>query len=176
VNKAVSCRSKALMSVGIAAVFAGFALTGASAQTKTQTTTTKIGGWSVVCNESGDPPTKVCSANYQLRDKKSNATIFTWLIGKNNEKKLMLEFFGPTEILITPGIAMTLDGGEAHKVDYVACGKTSCRARIAIDDGLLAELQAAKKAKIGIAAVNGKLVEFSLDTTGLDQALASLNE
>ena len=176
-NKAVFVGSKSLMSLGVVAVFAGFTLAaGASAQTKTQTTTTSIGGWSVVCNEGGDPPAKVCSANYQLKDKKTNSAIFTWLIGKNAEKKLMIEFFSPNEILIEPGIALTLEGGEAHKAGFVSCGKTSCRARIAIDDGLLAELQAAKKAKIAIVAINGKRVEFTLDTSGIDQVLASLNE
>jgi invasion protein IalB len=165
------------MSLGVAAVFAAFTLVGSAwAQTKTQTTTTKFGGWSVVCNEGGDPPAKVCSANFQLRDKKTKSTIFTWLIGKNNEKKLLIEYQVPTEVLIGPGVRLTLDEGEAHKADYVYCGKTSCRARIAVDDNFLAELQGAKKAKVEFAAVNGKMLSFGFEVQGLEQALASLNE
>ncbi len=145
-----------------------------AATASTTTTTTKHDGWTVTCNEGGDPPKKVCSANYRVIDKKSNSNILVWLIGRNAEGKLLAEFLTLPGVIIEPGVAVSLDETKAVKADYVSCSAKGCKASMELTPNLTRQLKAAKKAKIDITRIDGKVLQFSMDIPGVDAALADL--
>jgi invasion protein IalB len=145
-----------------------------AATTSTTTTTTKHDGWTVTCNEGGDPPKKICSANYRVIDKKSSSNILVWLIGRNAEGKLLAEFLTLPGVIIEPGVAVSLDEAKAVKADYVSCSAKGCKASMELTPNLTRQLKAAKKAKIDITRLDGKVLQFSMDIPGIDAALADL--
>ena len=140
-----------------------------------KTVTMQFGGWTVTCDEAGDQSRSVCSAAFRVFDKKSNATILTWLVGRNKDDQLLTEFFVPTEVLIAPGVSMTLEDGPGYKAEFVSCGRSGCKAMLPLDAALATELANATKATLTLVASNGKATRFSMGITGIGAALAELN-
>lgn len=139
-----------------------------------KTVTMQFGGWRVTCDEAGSPPQEVCSAAYRVVDRNTNATILTWMLGRSSEGRLLTEFFVPTEVLIRPGVSMSLDNGPTYTAEYVACGRSACKAVLPLDAALLSELRNATEAKISLAASNGKVTQFTMAIEGIEAALAEL--
>jgi invasion protein IalB len=145
-----------------------------TAGTKTTTTTTKYGGWTVQCSESGEPPRKLCGASYRVVAKKNNSNILVWLIGFSKDGKLLAEFVTPTEVRIEPGVTVSLDGGKPVKADYVECTTRSCKARAEISPNFSRQLKGAKSAKVELTRLDGQVIQFTMEIPGVDQALAEL--
>jgi len=139
-----------------------------------KTVTMQYGGWTVTCEESGDQPRAICSAAFRVFDKASNATILTWLVGHNRDDRLLTEFFVPTEVMIEPGVSMSLEDGPAYKANYVACGKSACKAVLPLDAALATELAGATRASLSLTASNGKVTRYSMGIEGIEAALAEL--
>jgi len=141
-----------------------------------KTVTMQFGGWTVTCDEAADQTRSVCSAAFRVFDKKSNATILTWLVGRNKDDVLLTEFFVPTEVLIEPGLSMALEDGPGYKADFVACGRSACKAILPLDAALASELANAKRATLSLTASNGKVTRFSMGIDGIGPALAELSK
>ena len=139
-----------------------------------KTVTTQFGGWTVTCEGAADQSGSVCSAAFRVFDKKSNATILTWLVGRNKNGELLTEFFVPTEVLIPPGLVMSLEDGPGYKAEFVACGRSGCKAALPLDAALATELANATKASLTLTASNGKATRFSMGIDGIGAALAEL--
>jgi invasion protein IalB len=139
-----------------------------------RTVTMQYGGWQVTCDEAGDPPQTVCSAAYRIVDKRTNATILTWLLGRRGDGQLLTELFVPTEVLIEPGVSMTLDEGPVYQADFVACGRSACKAILPLDAALASELSNATQATLSLTASNGKVTRFSMGIEGVAAALAEM--
>jgi invasion protein IalB len=137
-----------------------------------KTVTMRYGGWRVTCDEAGN--STVCSAAFRVINKKTNATILTWLLGRGRDGQLLTEFFVPTEILVQPGVSMVLEDGPAYKAQFVACGRSACKAVLPLDAALASELANATKATLSLTASNGKVTNFSMGIEGIDAALAEL--
>lgn len=137
-----------------------------------RTVTTKHGAWQVTCDEAGDQ--RVCTAVFRVIDRKRNATILTWRLGHNSDGELLAEFFVPTEVMIRPGVQLTLGEGEAHTAAYVACGKAACKAILPVDGALAHDLGEAGEAKIAITTSQGKVTQFSMSIDGIGAAMAAL--
>lgn len=139
-----------------------------------KTVTMQYGAWKVTCEEAADQPRPICSAAFRVFNKSTNATILTWLVGHSRDDSLLSEFFVPTEVLIEPGVSMTLEDGPAYKANYVACGKSACKAMLPLDAALASELASAKRATLSLTASNGKVTRFSMGIEGIAAALAEL--
>lgn len=145
--------------------------------TSTTTTTTTIhGGWTVTCSQTGDPPTKRCSAEFRVIDKDNKAVVLIWLLGRDKEGTLLSEFVTPSDILIRPGVAVTLGDEKPWKAEFLSCTtKQGCRASMELTPKLARDLKAATKAKIGLTLLNGKVMEIGMDIPGVDMALTDLD-
>ena len=141
-----------------------------------KTVTMQFGGWTVTCEEAADETRSACSAAFRVFDKKSNATILTWLVGRSKDEKLLTEFFVPTEVLIEPGVSMTLEDGPGYKADFVACGRSACKAILPLDAALASELANATQATLSLTASNGKVTRFSMGIEGIGAALAEMGK
>ena len=139
-----------------------------------KTVTIEYGGWKVTCDETGDLSRPVCSAAFRVFDKNTSKTILTWLVGRSSDDRLLSEFYVPTEVLIEPGVSMVLEDGPAYKADFVACGRSACKALLALDAALASELASATRATLSLTASNGKVTQFSMAIDGIDAALAEL--
>ena len=137
-----------------------------------KTVTMQYGGWKVTCDEAG--ASTVCSAAFRIVNRKTNATILTWLVGRGGNDQLLTEFFVPTEILIKPGVSMVLEDGPAYKAEFVACGRSACKAVLPLDAELASELANATRATLSLTASNGKVTNFSMDIEGIAAAMAEL--
>ncbi len=143
--------------------------------TTTTTTTTNYGGWTVTCSQAGDPPAKTCSAEFRVVGKDNKAIVLIWLLGRNKEGKLLAEFVTPSDILLRPGVAVTLDEGKPLRADYLSCTtQQGCRASLELTSKTVRDLKTAAKAKIGITLLNGKVMEVGFDVPGIDLVLADL--
>ncbi len=149
------------------AVSEGFAQTA-----NRKTVTTQYGGWKVTCDEAGE--STVCSAAFRVINRETNATILTWLVGRGSDDQLLTEFFVPTEILIKPGVSMVLEDGPAYTAEFVACGRSACKAALPLDDALASELASATRATLSLTGSNGKVTNFSMNIDGIAAAMAEL--
>lgn len=142
--------------------------------TSTTTTTTTHGGWTVTCSEAGNPPAKVCSASFRVINKQNNQNLLVWVFGRNKEGKLLAEFLTLTDVLVQPGVVVTLDDGKPIKADYVECTSRGCKARLEMTPNLVRQMKGAKKARIDMTRLDGQVIQFSMDIPGIDLALGDL--
>lgn len=142
--------------------------------TKTVTTTTTHGGWTVTCSEGGTAPDKTCSANFRVINKKNNSVVLVWLIGRNKDGKLLTEFLTLTDIMIQPGVMVSIEEAKPVKAEYVSCTTKGCKASLDLTPQLVRQMKAAKKAKIDMTLIDGQAVQFAMDIPGIDKALVDL--
>lgn len=142
--------------------------------TNPNTTTQTYGGWSVVCNDSGDGQKPICTANYRVINTQTNSNILVWLIGRNAEGALLSEFLTLTDLLIQPGVVVTLEGAAPVKAEFVECMTNSCKARLEMTPEFVQQLKTAEKVTLDLVRLDGKVVQFGMDIRGADKALADL--
>jgi invasion protein IalB len=147
---------------------------GAESTTKTVTTTTTHGGWTVTCSEGGTAPAKSCSANFRVINKKNNSVILVWLIGRNKDGKLLAEFLTFTDVMIQPGVMVAIEEAKPVKADYVSCTPKGCKASLDLTPNLVRQMKEAKKAKIDMTILDGQVIQFAMDIPGIEKALADL--
>ncbi len=148
---------------------------GATVDNSNNTRTTRsFGGWTVVCNEGGEPVRRVCSANFRVINQQNNSNILVWLVGFNAEGELLSEFLTLTDIQIQPGVGVSLESGEAVTAPFVECSTRGCKARLTMSDSFLQQLKAASNATIAITRIDGQVIQFQMQIPGVDQALAEL--
>ena len=139
---------------------------------KTVTTrTTTYSGWTVVCTEDAAKPEQVCSANFRVINKQNNQNILVWLFGRNAAGEALLEFNTLTEVLIKPGVVVVLDEGEPLRAEFISCGTAGCRATLPLDKEIIGQMKEAKKARIDMTRVDGKVIQLSFDIAGIAPAL-----
>lgn len=138
-----------------------------------KTVSIQYGGWKVTCDEGGDK--SVCSAAFRILDQNTRQTILTWLVGRSSDDRLLTEFFVPTEVMIGPGVSVSLEDGPAYTADFVACGKSACKAVLPLDPALVTELASATKATLALTGTNGKVTRFTMGIEGIEAALAELS-
>ena len=170
--KLIRAATGAMMAAAAMAVFGTAGPEGLAQTADRKTVTMQYGGWKVTCDEAGG--STVCSAAFRVVNRETNATILTWLVGRGRNDELLTEFFVPTEILIKPGVSMVLENGPAYTAEFVACGRSACKAVLALDAALASELASATKATLSLTASNGKVTNFSMGIDGIAAAMAEL--
>ena len=170
--KLFSDATAAMMAAAAMAVLGAASPEGLAQTAERKTVTMQYGGWKVTCDEAGE--SSVCSAAFRVVNRETNATILTWLVGRGRSGQLLTEFFVPTEILIEPGVSVVLEEGPAYKAEFVACGRSACKAVLALDPALASELASATKATLSLTASNGKVTNFSMGIDGIAAAMAEL--
>lgn len=137
-------------------------------------TTKNFGGWTVICNESGEPVQRVCSANFRVINQQNKANVLVWLVGFNAGGELLSEFMTLTDVQIQPGVSVTLENGEPLTANFVECSTRGCKARLVVSDKVLAQLKASSNATIAITRLDGQVIQFQMQIPGVDKALAEL--
>lgn len=145
-----------------------------AADAKITTTTTTYQGWSVQCTDTGQKGGKACAANFRVIDQKSKGNLLVWLMGKNAKGEKLAEFITLTDVLIKPGVGLSLDDAEPVRAEYISCGGNGCKASLPLDKALVATLKAAKKARLDMTRLDGQVIQFTMDVTGIAPAMADI--
>lgn len=138
------------------------------------TTTTAYGNWEVVCTKSSQDKRETCAASFRVVNQQSKANLLIWMFGRNDKGKPLTEIFTFPEVLIAPGVAVSLEGAAPLKAEFVSCSGTSCKAAMTLDTARIRQLKQAKTAKIAVTQNDGKVLTFNLDVAGLGPALGGL--
>ena len=144
------------------------------AGSKSVTTTTTFGGWTVTCNEGDNAPAKVCTANFRVINKQNNSVILVGLIGRDAEGKLLAEILTTSDVMIKPGVVIALDEAPAVKAEFVSCTSKGCKASLYLTPALVEQMKVTSKAKIDVTLIDGQIIQFAMDIPGIDKALAEL--
>lgn len=134
---------------------------------------TQFGNWMVACPDGAAEPGK-CSARLAIKDTKRNVTVINWLVGYNKDSKLLMEITTPTDVLIAPGLQLSMDGGKVQRHPYLSCGTAGCLTRIAPDAEMLKGLRKTETVKLGISTPAGKTIIFQVKVTGIADGLNAL--
>ncbi len=148
----------------------------ATKTTKKKNKQTQYGNWIVACPEGADSdnnPEK-CSARLAVKDAKRNGTVVNWLVGYNKDSKLLMEITTPTDVLIAPGLQLSMEEGNLLRHPYLSCGTAGCLTRIAPDAEMLMSLRKAEIVKLGISTPAGKTIIFQVKVTGIADGLNAL--
>lgn len=142
--------------------------------TTVTTTTTTYDGWTVVCSAAGKEKAKSCTANFRVVNQQNGANILVWMFGFNAKGEPMTEVFTFPDVVIKPGVRISLGEGEPMTAGFVSCSSGGCKASMALDGDAVALLKSAKTARMDITRTDGKVVQFKMEVPGIDLALQNL--
>lgn len=137
-------------------------------------TETQYGPWVYSCVDVPEGAPKDCVARLALRDKNRNVTVLNWLLGYNKDRELLMEIITPVDVLIAPGLKMSIGDGQAQGFAYLSCAPAGCLTRIRPEAQMLDELRQAKNVKLTIETPAGKAITFSVEVTGIAESLDAL--
>ena len=130
--------------------------------------------WTVSCQEMATGPKKTCSATLQVVDDKRQV-LFGWVIGKTPEGVLTGVFQTPTGTLVQRGVELKIGNATTpRKANYVACTNQRCEASLPLDDAFIKEASASPTALAAVYLVDGRTVNYKLNTKGFDKAVAAI--
>lgn len=133
----------------------------------------KHDNWTVTCREFADKK-RTCSGVLQVVQAQNNQTLFVWIVGKNNDGKVMSVLQTPTGIAIAPGVEVKLARGAARKAVYVNCETNRCEATMDLDEAFSRDAAASDNVEATIYSTTGQGVKFTLPFKGFDRAVAAV--
>lgn len=145
-----------------------------AAPTQVTTTTTTFDNWTVVCSRTADQKSASCGASYKVVNNQNQSVLLVWLFGRNAKGEKLTEFRTLTDVLIEPGVGITLEEGDPLKANYVSCSTNGCQASLALDDDMIERLRNTKSATISMTRLDSKQIQFKMDVAGMGQALKAL--
>jgi invasion protein IalB len=135
----------------------------------------RFDNWTLTCNEFTEGPKKrVCSAQLQVSQQKTNNVLLAWTVGLDKENRPVSVIQVPTGVSIAPGIEVHLGKAAVRKMPFVSCEPARCTASIPVDNTLVRDISAAATADVIVYAPNGAGVKFNFPLKGFDKAYAEL--
>ncbi|NNM74627.1 invasion associated locus B family protein [Enterovirga aerilata] len=128
--------------------------------------------WTVTCRDFADRR-RSCSAVLQVVQQGNNQVLFTWVLGKNNEGKLISVLQTPTGVTLAPGVEVKLARGTPRKAAFVNCDTTRCEASLEMDDAFIRDASASDSVEATMFSIAGQGVKFTLPFKGFDKAVAA---
>jgi invasion protein IalB len=134
------------------------------------TTVTFFDDWRVIC-PALQQADHACQLRQDLVDAKSRAEVAHLSIG-NRAGAAVLTATVPYDVLIQPGLGLSLDGGKVQAYPFQTCDGTGCLARIPADEALSKALGAAKQGRLLFAGLDKKVIAVSFSLRGFPEAQA----
>ena len=128
--------------------------------------------WTVTCREFADKK-RTCSGLLQVQAQ-NNQVVFAWIVGKNNDGKIMSVLQTPTGISIAPGVEVKPAKGPVRKGVYVNCETSRCEATLDMDDAFTRDVSGSEQVEASLFSNTGQGVKFTLPFRGFDKALAAV--
>jgi len=86
----------------------------------------------------------------------------------------VLDVITPLGVVLTEGLAVTIDGGEPESAPFQICTEQGCLVREPIDDSLIKRFKAGNSAEISVIAANQGEVKATLSLSGFTKAYDGL--
>jgi invasion protein IalB len=134
------------------------------------TTTTNYGVWTSTCAPYSQAKGG-CTLQLSIIDKASGVSVANLFVGRAPDgEKLAITL--PLNVLIMPGMAMTVGSDPVRNFHYDTCLNQGCITAINLDAKLMASLSAAKQAKIDFAmpTKDRKPLSFTFSIAGFSDA------
>jgi invasion protein IalB len=134
-------------------------------------TTAFFDDWRVICPalRQADPS---CQLRQDLLNAKSRAEV-AHLVIANGAGGTVLTATLPYDVLIQPGVGLSLNGGKVQVFPFQTCDSTGCVARIPADEELRGALRAAKQGRLLFAGLDKKVIALPFSLRGFSEAEAA---
>ncbi len=129
--------------------------------------------WTVTCRDFADKR-RTCSAVLQVVQQQNNQVLFVWVLGKNNDGKLVSVLQTPTGVTLAPGVEVKLARGATRKATFVNCETNRCEATLDMDDAFIRDASGSENVEATLYSNAGQGVKFTLPFKGFDKALAAI--
>jgi invasion protein IalB len=118
-----------------------------------------------------------CEMYQQVSEQQNDQTVLEAVVGFPPDSERPVALFNlPLGMLLPPGVAMSIDGGEAERFAVQICLQAGCRTSIELGDELLGQLRAGERATLTIADPQNREVEIPLSLLGFSASLETLRE
>ena len=137
----------------------------------------KEGAWNVACDAEG----KNC-AMAQIGNDSNGTPVLEMVIRKLTEPLevgertaiAVLDVITPLGVVLTEGLAVTIDNGQQESAPYQICTEQGCLVREPIDNDLVNRFKRGNKATISVVAANQGEVSASISLNGFTKAFGLL--
>lgn len=133
------------------ALAAAFMTTGYASVAQAQEGRTIPRGWFKACQKQGDNDTCI-TQNIILAGNGQLVTAINLLDIKGKQAQKVLQITVPIGRLIAPGVGMSIDDGQASKVDFSICFADRCIAEAPLTDAMIASFK--KGGKVTLTSIN----------------------
>lgn len=118
-----------------------------------------------------------CEMYQQVSEQENDQTVLEAVIGFPPDSERPVALFNlPLGMLLPPGVAMSIDGGEAERFAVQICLQAGCRTSIELGDELLSQMRSGERATLTIADPQNREVEIPLSLLGFSASLDTLRE
>ncbi|KAF0279869.1 hypothetical protein BA897_03765 [Spiribacter roseus] len=118
-----------------------------------------------------------CEMYQQVSEQENDQTVLEAVIGFPPDSDRPVALFNlPLGMLLPPGVALSIDGGEAERFAVQICLQAGCRTSIELGDDLLSRMRAGERATLTIADPQNREVEIPLSLLGFSASLDTLRE
>lgn len=136
------------------------------------TDTRAFGDWAYGCRQVATQ--KLCSLRQWVKDQKSGATIFTWIVEQNGKGGFAGAWAAPSGILLRHGLTLNIGAEKPVLLPFESCGRAGCVVKANMDAGFIARLAAASTLQASFVAASGKPLTIAISAKGLAEGLAAL--
>ncbi len=138
---------------------------------------TQEGAWNVACDAEGTN-----CAMAQIGNDSSGTPVLEMVIRKLAEPLevgertaiAVLDVITPLGVVLTEGLAVTIDNGEQESAPYQICTEQGCLVREPIDNDLVNRFKRGNNATISVVAANQGEVSAKISLNGFTKAFGSL--
>ena len=136
-----------------------------------------VGSWEVAC-----PPQGGSCAMAQIGNDDSGTPVLEMVIRKLEEPLevgertaiAVLDVITPLGVVLTEGLAVSIDGGREESAPFQICTEQGCLVREPIDQDLVTRFKRGKNTVVSVVAANQGEVKATLSLTGFTKAYDGL--
>jgi len=141
-----------------------------------RTETINFGSWILTCRSNvGKESKKVCSAELKMVDKERQATLFTWIIGRNAQGALYSVFQTPTGLELPKGAQLKFDAGSTRTIPFSICESQHCEVSAEMSRAFVDEVKKATEATVIVTAADGRQINFTMPLNGISNVLSEIS-
>ncbi len=126
---------------------------------------TRFEDWVVACDDSSGE--KKCSLSQTFTKAGTGKVVLAFIVTKDAEGKFKAVVFAPTQVLLAPGLTVTVEGVDPVNASYTYCSPQACVAEFPFTDAWVEAFRKLTSFSVSFepvgqkpAAVNGSLKGF----------------
>lgn len=113
----------------------------------------KYGDWQKLCFRPGGAK-MVCRTSISGAFETGQTAVRVYLTEREGDSTARLQLFLPVGLYVPPGVKLTVDKGDAHKVPFTWCLTNTCIAGDAANPALLRQMEAGKNLELEVIDTN----------------------